>query len=215
MGNRPINRRPWRRKPWGKRSQRPKRWNAVTLSRTGEGASVPDFVTVSLATAALPPVLTLVSGQIDVEPWADEQEVLLDRVVGSITLGATAFWDSGDIISSPSPFVKLGLLVNEEISQEVGSLPMLDMWDQETMEDYEWMWMWSGYLEHITTRLLTGTQYLTEYNLKIDIDLRNRRKIGQSDELNLYGSFAPAYFHGDYIPSVQAGVDVRTMLVSK
>lgn len=161
------------------------------------------------------PIGTLVSGQVDVEPWADEQEVTLDRVIGSISLRSTAFWDPTVISVPPGVFVQLGLLVNEEVTSDIAG-QTLAIFEQETLEDYEWMWLWGGYVEFDSTRELTATGFVTDSNTRIEVDIRNRRKIGQSDELNLYATYLmDTPDTGAGIPVVQATWSLRTILMSK
>lgn len=211
--NRPINRRPWRKKPWSKKV-RPTRWNASTTTVDPETAAAQGYQ-IPVALQPHPPLVTLVSGQIDVEPWADDQEVTLDRTVGTINITGTGFWDSGEVTALPWPIIKFGLLVNEEISQETGALPQVNLFDQECLEDYEWMWLATVMPEFISTRLISGDQFVTNFMLHLELDIRNRRKIGQSDELNLYGSFANDFVTPGSLPGILAFVDIRTILMSR
>lgn len=195
-------------------ARRPKRWNAALTPVDSELAR---FTSVFLTPGvnAQAPLATLVSGQVDVEPWADEQEVTLDRTIGNISLKATTTWDSAVTIDPPDVYVKLGILVNEEITADpAGST--LNMFEQETLEDYEWMWLWGGFVgaDQFQTRALTGTQFVTSGWTNIYLDISNRRKIGQSDELNLFGQVV---VNGETLgaPIVEAVYDLRTVLMSK
>lgn len=212
--NRPINRRPWRKKPWARSKVRPKRWNAVINGFDSEDPRI-EPILIPMGPAPTLPIATLVSGQVDVEPWADDQEVTLDRIVGSISLRATSFWDSNVVIVPPNCFVQLGLLVNEEVTKDASG-QTIDIFEQESLEDYEWMWLWGGYVEFDSTRFLSGTQYVTDANTRIEVDIRNRRKIGQSDELNLYAQYLmDTSSTGAGIPVLQATWSLRTVLMSR
>ena len=211
---RPINRRPWRRNPFRK-NVRPKRWNASSTQGALEVGAVADAYPMPAGWGGpVLPIATIVSGQIDVEPWADEQEVRLDRVVGDLNCIVVSGWDSNETSYGSPPLIKLALLVNEEVTADASG-QTLDLWDQETMEDYEWMWMWTGMPEHVTTRLLSGTTFLTTWMFQMHLDLRNRRKIGQSDELNLYGSYRPTLGAGGTYNLPDLYIDLRSVLVSK
>lgn len=217
MGNRPINRRPWRKKPWSARKKRPTRWNAVTSSGAAEAGAAVDHLPMPYGVGPQLPVLTLVSGQVDVEPWADDQEVTLDRVVGDLNIRFWATTDTTERLLFLTPLIKIGLIVNEEVTQDPSG-QTLDLWDQETMEDYEWMWMTSFIPEFQYARTL-GTpadQIVQEWNYSIHLDIKNRRKIGQSDELNLYGSWR-AYdgTSGVNTGNVEFTADIRQILMSR
>lgn len=216
MGNGPIRRRPWRRKPWGKK--RPTRWNAST-----NGVAVGSFE--SLQTAVFPgdeavaPLAIICDGQIDVEPWADEQEVTIDRVVGQVHF----VWRSTSNDPGLRPIsllLKLGIVLNEELSAEVPA-PTVNrhLFDQEDLEDTEWMWLHGHMLTpyHTPDSVTNGGSDYGVYT--VDIDLRNRRKIGQRDELALYAAYVGMSASGAVVDSievnVQAYTDLRCILMSR
>lgn len=202
---------------WKRGKRRPTRWNATASSGAAEGGAGVDFIQLPYGVGPQLPVLTLVSGQIDVEPWADDQEVTLDRVVGDITVRAWGTQDTADRLLSPVPMFKLALLVNEEVTQDVSG-QTLDLWDQEQMEDYEWMWMHHEIPTYQVGRALTSPagQIAHEWHAQVHLDLKNRRKIGQSDELNLYGSYRTWDGNGGAnISYVEIAVDVREILMSR
>lgn len=216
MGNRPINRRPWRKKPWAKK--RPTRWNATTTPLDGFTAEVNSLVVPigTPSTTFTPPLLSLIAGQADVEPWADDQEITVDRIVGTIHIITEYSYDPTINDFGNDFHLKAGILVNEEVSQDIDP-PGLKLWEQETMEDYEWMWLWSG-----ITEWQNGTRYVTNSNVwaraynRIDLDIRNRRKVGQSDELNLYMAYAPFNFQDEGAAVlVSAIVDLREIMLSR
>lgn len=212
MGNRPINRRPWRKKPWA-RKVRPTRWNAATNGATDSvvlNTLLPANVAAGLG--GNQPLYEIVNGQVDVEPWADDQEVTLDRIVGSLLLyGATS--RELDVSGYPRPVIaKFGILVVED-SGGVG-VPSIDLFDQEEFEDYEWLWLhtlvlpWDAYLPNSSENEGYGI-----VNHTIPLDIRNRRKIGQGDQLVMYGCFAA--MASGWTVSIQTYLDVRTILMSR
>lgn len=213
--NKPINRRPWRKKPWAKK--RPTRWNAVTngidSGIEGTDALLNEQVPIELENGVAP-FTVLVSGQVDVEPWADEQEVTLDRIVGTLsfhgystnTVGGAGTWPV-DIM------LKCGIVLNEEVTSEnPAPVVMRRLFDQEDLEDTEWMWLWSGKLVPVVVLDENGI-WTYRYVLNIPLDIKNRRKIGQQDELTLYCAANPATSGYDF--NVQGYTDLRCILMSR
>lgn len=204
---RPINRRPWRKKPWAKKV-RPTRWNAASTSYTpevGAGLNIVDVYNVG-AVPLVAPTFTLVSGEVDVEPWADDQEVTLDKVIGRLT-----FWSQWSTTSNTvmPPYLKVGILLLEELTQDVDPV-RINLYEQETWEDYEWLWLWAGSME----LLGTSSNGESAYGRKdLDVFTKNRRKIGQSDELVVYAQSADGVTAA--IATVKAACDVRTILMSR
>lgn len=184
---RPINRRPWRRPPWRK-SNRPKRWISLNSGVTIDSSSflVEPWSAAGPGDAA--PVVTLAAGQVDVEPWADNQEVTIDRIVGQINLQGVAyqtFTEVPALATAPATIIRLGMMVQEEA--DATSSPLLSLFSDEVLEDYEWMWLrevvpsnWNYGAS--TTPDLQGWGF-TE---SIHIDSGLRRKLGQTDNLLLY-----------------------------
>lgn len=204
---RPINRRPWRKAPWSRAKKRPTRWNAVTptyVPEAGAGLQVVDVFNVG-AVPLVEPSFTLVSGQVDVEPWADEQEVTLDKIIGRMT-----FYSAYAIQAGVHPaYLKVGILLHEEVTQDV-DLPRLNLFEQETWEDYEWLWLWSGSMD---VESYTDSTFYSRKD--VDVYTKNRRKIGQSDELVVYAQSADNQTHGPALATVTAVCDLRTVLMSR
>jgi hypothetical protein len=109
--------------------------------------------------------------------WADDSEVLIERIVGTLSLFAsigTPAIEGGH----PKPLVfRLGFLACEEL--EDGTQPALDLWDPEALEEYQWMW-----LKQLTVGDVSGGNFRGAKD--VDIDLRNRRKLGKRDGIYLY-----------------------------
>jgi len=215
MGNRPINRNPFRKRPWRRGgAKRPKRWNAAFQGHE-EGYIVP---TPMFPMGSPSPALqSIVWGQSDVEPWADEQEVTIDRIIGAIHLhGSTA-----ELGTNPfrMPFlVRLGMLVIEE-SEVAGNggvdLVKLDLSQNETWEDFEWMWIHSVVLpgQHGGSQSSVSPT-VTPFEYTLEVDIRNRRKVGQSDELALFGQFAPLG-SDSYSVVMSLTSDLRCVMMSR
>lgn len=213
--NKPINRRPWRKKPWAKR--RPTRWNAVT-NEVNDGILLNTTVFPSPTSGGTAPIAVLVDGQIDVEPWADEQEVTLDRIVGAIHLYGYAIEPSSgaNTLGPKLPLIKMGIVLNEEISADA-AVPTRDLWNQEDLEDVEWLWLWSGfpdtYLSQTPLNPPTASNGIAKFAHSVYVDIKNRRKIGQMDQLALYASWAVPT--ADYTVEVLSYTDVRCILMSR
>lgn len=220
MGNRPINRRPWRKKPWAK-GRRPTRWNAAT---NGVNECLVQNITVECAEGGgLPPVVVICDGTVDVEPWADAQEVTVDRVVGDILVyGYTIIPVDGPYsLSNHVPLIKLGMLLDQELSDDGGLLevPLHNLWDQEHLEDLPWMWLATHQPQAVLVKSPSsnvgggGTNGEMWFNERIHVDVGVRRKLGAQDALNLYASWAsPA---PDFTSQVLLFADLRCILMSK
>jgi len=156
------------------------------------------------------PNMILVSGQVDVEPWADDQEVTCDRIRGQITLMGSATDTGGPAFA---PYVRMGLLVHEEAeSESVGTDALkLNLAEQEVWEDFEWIWMWHGFPTLIGFNANDGDQWL--YQERVDVDIRNRRKLGHSDQLLLFAQYAPLSATQTVV--IDGFADFREILMSR
>lgn len=221
-----ANQRPIRRPrvpAWKRGKRRPTRWNAVTnqaddavLLNTAVMPTIPD---------GNPPIAILVDGQIDVEPWADEQEVTLDRIVGNLAFHGNFdyYAPAGSaVFAAKAPYLKVGIVLLEELSKDPASnVPTRNLFDQEDLEDTEWMWLWSGFPEVFYPHLyvtanqdgVPGVTGVMRFHLNIPVDIRNRRKIGQNDQLALYAEWASP--SPEYDITVQSYTDVRCILMSR
>lgn len=213
MGNRPINRRPFRRRPWAKGKKRPTRWNASTNSINEDFATLNTQVPLETA-SGVPPLAIIADGQLDVEPWADDQEVTVDRIVGSLLFWG---WSEAALAGHQAPIdviLKLGIVLNEELTAE-DPAPIVNrrLFDQEDLEDTEWMWLHAVHLTPAVTIVNAEGLVAYRYSYTLPIDLRNRRKIGQRDELALYAAANPTASGFDF--SIQSYTDVRCILMSR
>lgn len=224
--SRPINRRPWRRAPWRK-SSRPKRW--ISLN---SGISIADPVVAAPpwnfslmsddASSGQPPAVTLATGQLDVEPWADNQEVLIDRIVGDINIRGIAanVWDAEPAyIVAPAVYLRLGMLVQEE--GDATSPPLIALGNDEHLEDYEWMWLASFTPQEWNYTPTGGTAgtYIAGmgFSQTLHLDLRVKRKLGQTDQLLLYAQAAGQFDPGnsDNLLEVTGEHLLRAIFMSK
>lgn len=193
--SRPINRRPWRRAPWRKANRRPHRWIALnTTAGLGEDCVITEpWAVPCAASAGVSPAVTLAAGQVDVEPWADNQEVVVDRIVGQINLQGISYvtyTEAPALATAPATMVRLGMLVQEETDPTAA--PFINLFSDEHVEDFEWMWLqevvpnnWN-YLPGSSTTGASGWGWTHT----IDLDLRVKRKLGQTDNLLLYAALA-------------------------
>lgn len=195
---------------WKRGKRRPTRWNASFNSNAAGVLNT--YQVLPAGFGALAPCATLVSGQVDVEPWADDQEVTLDRVVGKFTMASVYDRAAGGAVP---PYVRMGLLVHEEAEiAGPGGLDELELAlnEQEVWEDFEWMWMWSGLLVVGVTSLDGET---LQASREVDIDCRVRRKIGQSDELLLFAQYLNFPAGGSVGSNIELVADVRCILMSR
>lgn len=213
MGNRPIQRRPWRKKPWAKGAN-VTRWNAST---GGCNLGLVDWTTVYPCTldetAEKQPIAVIANGQVDVEPWADDQQVVIDRIVGDIHLAGYATYglNAGPL---QLPLIKLGILMDKDLSSNAATeeVPTHSLWEQEDLEDLSWMWLHSCFPGNLTERAVDAG-YVVNFAHSIHVDIGVRRKMGQRDELNLYASWA-ASTSGFFI-QVLSYTDLRCIMMSK
>lgn len=219
--SRPINTRPWRRPPWRK-SARPKRWISLNSGATNGN---PGYITTPWSVspaenAGLPPNVVLAAGQQDVEPWADNQEVLVDRVVGDINIGGFFTAEFADIPPAnyaPHVVVRFGMMVQEEA--DATTAPFINLFADEALEDFEWMWLHEttpenlGYATRTSSNAIAGMGF---YN-HIHLDLRVKRKLGQTDLMLLYAQYAlfddPSIVSSE--GSISASHVLRSIFMSK
>lgn len=194
-----ANRRPIRRfkkRFYGLNNKRPFRWAANTPAVEYEVGGPPGLLAgvipneIVAGQGGVPPEATLLSGEFDVSPWADAQEVTIDRVVGSIGLVGSIVASTNPIF--PSPVVRLGIIVSEDESNDpLADPPTRSLFDLTDLQEAEWMWLhqvtipWDNVF--FTEPSLDWTQKVA---IDIPIDLRVRRKLGQKDNLYLYASYA-------------------------
>lgn len=185
MGNRPIRRRPFRRPPWKSKS-RPIRW-AATTPGLGANSGLQSYDLQKPEDPA-PPLVELIAGPDDVQPWSDDQEITVDRVVGDISVYVSNTYE-GDAQGQwdiANPLYRFGLLLVEEAEP-----PSIDLWDLESLEDLEWMWLTQG-----TTDTARNGQWVSTADAlavswtTFHVDIKNRRKCGFNDRLCLYGGAA-------------------------
>jgi len=186
-----ANQRPIRRGkiPFFRRrtKKRPSRWSAYTQESAALGAVA--SLLLPYAGDVEDPLVVLVDGDQDVAPWADEQEVTLDRVVGSISTQFLRGFDVPPTVleANHNLIARYGLLVVENF--ETTAPPQINLWDQDAFEQYEWMWLQDVVPEESATSITQNDESIVSGNLTATrLDVRVRRKIGPKDQLLLYGS---------------------------
>jgi len=216
-----ANQRPIRRGkiPFFRRKRRPTRWQAYTQEATNPTGEIASLLLPLASNDLLGPILVLIDGAQDVEPWADDQEVTLDRIVGSLCTQFTEVYTAVPTVVEQAHrvFARYGLLVAEEL--EPTTPPQINLWDSDALEQYEWMWLADVVPEESTSSIeLDDTTTVVRSNLtRTPLDVRVRRKIGPSDQLLLYGSAGrmEAASAGDQQFFARVVPCLRTILMSR
>lgn len=185
-----------RRKSMGRR---PTRWIDGNSTGAAENVGVIAFTPLLPRPGiAVPPFYSwveLVQGDIDLE-YSDKSEVTIERVVGDITIVSTQLFSPFDHTATGAVrfWVRMGILVVKEI-EDILTWTAPDMWDDEAIESFEWMWLNQtplippelGFL----SSALDGQVLRFDANETLHVDLHVRRKMGKKDHLVLvsqYGS---------------------------
>jgi len=171
-----ANQRPIRRPPtprWKRGRGRPVRWlqaSFVATDCTTEGFDVPcEPVTPA----------ELLVGELDM-PQLDRNSFRIDRIVGTLSFYGHAFRDG----TAAYPYlVRFGILAVEDTNRLYQSI---DLWDPESVEEYEWMWIeqFTPTAEYVTNDAGLGELAIMKHDIKLDI--RTRRSLGQKDSIVLY-----------------------------
>lgn len=176
----------------------------------------PPFVQGQTPTYAGTPTTgkVLLWGDDDLE-WMDVNEVRVERLAGSIDIAVSV--DQTVTSNIGQPVFRAGILLAEELEDQ-GTRPQIDLYDPESYEEFEWMYLASGIVSNYAGDFVTGGVAQTRNNVSIPIDTRNRRKLGKKDALVLYVSIAWAYA-GDAEPTIDWSATystaIRALLVSK
>lgn len=212
--NRPINRRPFRRPPWRKK---PVRWvdaNSAALEPTEFNLGVGSITPPGTGGIATVNYRELVVGDIDTG-WSDNQDVVLERLVGDISImqrhlsGPLTDISNDSLLSGALrvfPIVRMGIVLLEDEDETATPSPP-GLWTADDLRDGEWLWLkqWNS--------LENSHCYLDEPNgtllrigsLDIHLDLRVKRKIGRRDRLVLCHEYAQVgeTFEGTHAIDVQ------------
>lgn len=181
-----ANQRPIRRPPiprWRRGRRRPVRWIDAASSRT---LSAPCTTSgFDLLCDPSPPAV-LLYGDADWE-WADRSEVRIDRLVGSASWRSASVYpaDTGFPVGEPVPWiVRIGVLAVEDTDT---TYPVLDLFDPEVLEEYQWMWLYSSTGNH-SYNFTSAAEALSQLNQwdNIPMDIRTRRSLGKKDSVLLY-----------------------------
>lgn len=206
-----ANRRPIRapRQGWRRGRRRPSRWIDCFSSVSTAGS----LGTSSLALSASSPAdvaasyRELLVGNSDTE-WADANEVLVERIVGQISLsGADAIDNASAAVLYGNwefllPVVRLGLLVVEDMDQSANPLLVPSLLNADDLQDAEWMWLFqlgSPNETHIALDTVNEATVRT-WTHDVQLDVRVKRKLGRRDRLLLVQdwSLRGAAYTGDH-----------------
>lgn len=190
-------RRPNFRKPFGtKRARRPVRWIDANSSRTDAECRYTDDVISCFPTRGK----DLIYGDLDMD-WSDKTEVTLSRLVGQLSFSASSNFTSVVPLQTQrqapqlNVVLRAGILVREEVGTFLES-GVIDLFDPENIEEFEWMWLkschvpWWGDGFHTPSGLPDEVVTSVYSQFTWDLDLRVKRKLGKQDHLVLFRQWA-------------------------
>lgn len=198
-----ANRRPIRapRQGWRRGRRRPTRWVDCFSSNIASGASGAiggGSISPGVDTGIASSYRELVVGDLDTE-WADANEVLVERIVGQISLSGTDTDTTiADIGSLPGrwgfliPAVRLGLVVVEDVDDSSGPLDLPALFNADDLQDAEWMWLFqlgSPNETHLAFDTSISSAVRT-WTHDVHLDVRVKRKLGRRDRLVLVQEWA-------------------------
>jgi len=128
----------------------------------------------------------LLVGDLDID-WSDKSEVTIQRVLGSILLSGYTERTVADSLPAYSPIVRMGILVTEDTDR---LYQVIDMGDPESLEEYEWMWLYNTLVPKESSQFFAGGVERSSVALTIPVDIRSKRKLGKKDSLVLYSQVA-------------------------
>lgn len=199
-----ANRRPIRRGriPF-RRSKRPVRWVDANSSQLAE-----DTLFLPAGSIFLPALggeftqnyRELVLGDVDTS-WSDANDVLLERLVGEVSVFAKSFQVTPDQGAESAvfsyaglvfPVVRMGIVLLEDVDDDNTTPPIPPgLWTADDLRDGEWLWL-TQVREFPSAHMYVGEDPgLATVQVKdIHLDLRVKRKIGRRDRLVLCHEFA-------------------------
>lgn len=176
------------RRPFGKSSiRRPVRWIEGNSSHAGEPLPTVTSFTLSptIDTSGWPAIggTELIFGDDDLD-WMDANEATLERLVGDVTVTSSQLnASSTDYIATS--YYRLGLLAVQEV-EDISTWVPPSLWDRESIEEYEWMWLYQGALQYYPNPVDGVQSYARE---TVHIDSHIRRKVGKKDHIVLLGQW--------------------------
>lgn len=136
-----------------------------------------------------PPARVVLYGDTDWD-WADASEVRIDRILGSISWDSMAGVETNNFAAPNHGDLRLGLLALEEWDGTTATAPVIDLFDAEALEEYQWMWLYhsQGHVQRFPLPTTPMSMVVTQYD-NIDVDVRTRRKLGKKDGVVLYAQY--------------------------
>lgn len=212
------NNRPIRTRPPGRR--RPVRWIdafSAAMQLAGEpptpnpGVVPPGSITPA-ATLYTADYRELVVGDIDTE-WADANEVVVERLVGDITVkgrdslpGVDSLFQVATSFIGMSTMVRMGIVLVEDVDDSPTAINPPSLWEADDLADGEWLWLWqlgSPNEQHMLFE--PADQLIRVWSHDYHLDLRVKRKLGRRDRLVLCHEFVHVgpTFNGEHAVDVQ------------
>jgi len=121
----------------------------------------------------------LLVGDLDFD-WADANEVLVDRIVGTVSLNVQSF--SSNNIPYPVIF-RFGVLATEETDRVYQTI---DLFDPESLEEYSWMWLQQVSVNYNGVYVPADQTVRSDAIVDVPLDISTRRKIGRKDSIVMY-----------------------------
>lgn len=205
------------RQNWRRGRRRPSRWIDCNSTQASAGAVGAGSIIIQAGTPAESAAgyRELVVGDIDTE-WADANEVLVERVVGDISMSGydilSSLTDETELLAlaqswvSMGPLTRIGLVVVEDVDDSETSITVPSLFEFDDVQDTEWMWLFqlgSPNETHVQVDE-TNDAGVRMWTHDLHIDVRVKRKLGRRDRLLLVHEFAlrGAAFLGEHSVSV-------------
>jgi len=121
----------------------------------------------------------LLVGDLDFD-WSDRNEVLVDRIVGTVSFNVQSF--ASNNIPYPT-LIRFGILATEETDRIYQAI---DLFDPESLEEYQWMWLQQISLDYNGVNIDGDTTVRSDAIVDVPLDIHTRRKIGKKDSIVIY-----------------------------
>jgi len=182
----------------GRRKRREARWiDAFSASSSNVAGVIPTgviavdtSVTLTDQDASVTSVRELIIG--DDYDWSDDNNVLLERLVGSINVRALQGDDEVQNLFAGFPLIRMAVLAVEDAKSTAAAtanLTGISLWANDSLQEYEWMWLWQSGAWDTETVWASGAGALLNRETGVPVDIRTRRSIGQKDRVVLLASY--------------------------